>query len=125
MLLLCNICNIDHRSLPSYALAVEIERLSGCVSFEPKSRRNSGWTDDGLAVVVADKDEEKLNIPPFENDGELTSVFVESDLAPSRSQCYKTFLSVVYEFLYQARVFVRIVWKSLPRTNTLVYCENL
>ncbi len=36
-------------------------------------------------------------------------------------QCYKTFLSTIYEFLYQARVFIRLGWKSLQGTNTLAY----
>ncbi len=36
-------------------------------------------------------------------------------------QGYKTFLSVIYGFLYQARLFVRLGWKSLPRANTLAY----
>jgi hypothetical protein len=31
----------------------------------------------------------------------------------------KLFLSVICKFLYKARVFVRIVWKGLPRMNTL------
>ncbi len=30
-------------------------------------------------------------------------------------------LSVIYKFSYQAIAFVRIDWKSLPRTNTLAY----
>jgi hypothetical protein len=42
----------------------------------------------------------------------------------NRGQCYKTFLSVIYGFSYQARVFVRLDWKSLPMTNTLAYHEN-
>ncbi len=36
----------------------------------------------------------------------------------------KLFLSVIYEFLYQARVFVRLGWKGLPGTNTLAYYEH-
>jgi hypothetical protein len=35
-----------------------------------------------------------------------------------------TFLSVISEFLYSARVFVRLGWKSLPGTKTLVYYKN-
>ncbi len=30
----------------------------------------------------------------------------------------KLFLSVIYEFLYKVRVFVRLGWKSLLMTNT-------
>ncbi len=33
-------------------------------------------------------------------------------------------LSLIYVFLYQARVFVRIGWKCLPSKNILAYCEN-
>jgi hypothetical protein len=36
----------------------------------------------------------------------------------------KLFLHVNYRFSYQARVFVRLDWKSLPNTNTLAYYEN-
>ncbi len=36
----------------------------------------------------------------------------------------KLFLSVIYEFSYKAGVFSRIIWKSLPRTNTLPYYEK-
>ncbi len=43
---------------------------------------------------------------------------------PCRGYCYKTFLSVIYGLLYQARVFVRLDWKGLPMTNTLAYYEN-
>ncbi len=42
----------------------------------------------------------------------------------ARGQCYKTFLPVIYRFTYKARVFVRLCWKSFPRTNTLAYYEN-
>ncbi len=42
----------------------------------------------------------------------------------TRGQCYKTFLSVIYGFLNQARVFVRLDWKNLPMTNTLADYEN-
>jgi hypothetical protein len=35
------------------------------------------------------------------------------------AQSYKLFSSIIYEFLFQARVFVRLSWKSLPRANTL------
>ena len=38
----------DTASLPSYDLALEIEKLSGCVSFEPRSRRESGQVFDSL-----------------------------------------------------------------------------
>jgi hypothetical protein len=34
-------------------------------------------------------------------------------------------LPVIYKFLYYARVFVRIYWKSTPGTNTLAYYKNL
>ncbi len=37
----------------------------------------------------------------------------------------KLFLPMIYVFLYLARVFVRLDWKSLPMTNTLAYYENL
>ncbi len=36
----------------------------------------------------------------------------------------KLFLSVIYEFLNSARVFVRLGWKRLPGTNTLAYYEH-
>jgi hypothetical protein len=36
----------------------------------------------------------------------------------------KLFWSVIYIFLYKARVFVRLGLKSLPRTNTVAYYEN-
>ncbi len=39
-------------------------------------------------------------------------------------QCYKTFLSVIYGFLYYARVSVVLDWKSLPMTNTLAYYKK-
>ncbi len=42
----------------------------------------------------------------------------------TRGQCYKTFLSMIYGFLHQARVFVRLDWKILPMTNTLADYEN-
>jgi hypothetical protein len=42
----------------------------------------------------------------------------------SRGQCYKTLLSVIYKFLHEARVFVRVGLKILPGTNTLAYYEN-
>ncbi len=35
----------------------------------------------------------------------------------------KLFTVAVYEFWYWARVFVRLGWKSLPRTNALAYFE--
>ncbi len=41
-----------------------------------------------------------------------------------RGQCYKTFLSVINRFSYYTRLFVRLGWKSLPRTNTLAYYKN-
>jgi hypothetical protein len=34
------------------------------------------------------------------------------------------FLFVIYEFLYYTRVFVRLSWKSLLRTNTQTYYKN-
>jgi hypothetical protein len=37
----------------------------------------------------------------------------------------KHFTAIIYEFLCQAKVFVRLGWKSLPDTNTLAYYENL
>ncbi len=39
----------------------------------------------------------------------------------TRAQCNKTFLSVIYELSYKAIVFVRVAWKSLPRTNTIAF----
>jgi hypothetical protein len=42
----------------------------------------------------------------------------------SRGQCHKTFLSVVYKFLYLARVFVRLGCKSLPEGNTQAYYKK-
>jgi hypothetical protein len=44
-------------------------------------------------------------------------------LAP-RANVIKLSFFVIYEFSYQARVFVRLGWKSLPRTNTPAYYEN-
>jgi hypothetical protein len=40
---------------------------------------------------------------------------------------YKTFLSVIYEFAYYARVSVRVGWKSLAGRNTVTVAnyENL
>ncbi len=38
---------------------------------------------------------------------------------------FKTFLSVIHQFSCQARVLVRLGCKSLPRSNTLAYYENL
>jgi hypothetical protein len=35
----------------------------------------------------------------------------------------KLFLSVIYKFSYQARVFVIQVLKSLPKVNTVAYWE--
>jgi hypothetical protein len=35
----------------------------------------------------------------------------------------KLFTAVIYEFLYLAKVFVRLGWKSFPGTNTLAYYE--
>ncbi len=32
--------------------------------------------------------------------------------------------SVIYDFSYYARVFVRLGWNSLPGTNTLAYYKN-
>ncbi len=34
------------------------------------------------------------------------------------------FLSVIYIFSYLARMFVRLGWRSLTKTNTLAYYEN-
>jgi hypothetical protein len=34
------------------------------------------------------------------------------------------FMSIIYSFLYQARVFLRISWKRLPGSNTLAYYES-
>ncbi len=39
-------------------------------------------------------------------------------------QSYKTFLSVIYEFWYKARVFVKQGCERLLETNTLAYYEN-
>jgi hypothetical protein len=36
----------------------------------------------------------------------------------------KLFLSMIYGFLYKARVFVGLGWKSLPGTNILASYEN-
>ncbi len=33
-------------------------------------------------------------------------------------------MSIIYEFSDEARVFVRLGWKSLPGTNTLTYYKN-
>jgi hypothetical protein len=40
------------------------------------------------------------------------------------SNVIKKFLSVIYEFLCQARVFLKQDWKSLPARNTLAYYEK-
>jgi hypothetical protein len=34
------------------------------------------------------------------------------------AQGYKTFLSIIYEFLYKARVFIRVGWRRFPRTHS-------
>ncbi len=44
--------------------------------------------------------------------------------APLGANVIKLFLSVIYKFSYQARVFVRLGLKSMPGTNTLAYYEN-
>jgi hypothetical protein len=36
----------------------------------------------------------------------------------------KLILSAIYGFLYQARVFVILDWKSLPMTNTLTHNKH-
>ncbi len=48
-------------------------------------------------------------------------IFVE--LSPG-ANVIKLFLSVIYGFLYYARVFVRLDRKSSPVTNTLSYYKN-
>jgi hypothetical protein len=40
------------------------------------------------------------------------------------AQCFKTFLSVIYEFSLKTRVFVTIGWKGLLGTNTVAYNAN-
>jgi len=49
------------------------------------------------------------------------------DLSPQAGIMFagtkKTFLPVIYRFLYKARVFVRLDWKSSPMTNTLLITE--
>ncbi len=50
-------------------------------------------------------------------------------LTPGGSMCpgsnvINPFTAVIYKFLYKARVFVRIGWKSLSGTNTPAYYEN-
>ncbi len=40
-------------------------------------------------------------------------------MKPPGPDFIKLFKAVNYKFLYQARVFVRIGWKSFPGTNTL------
>ncbi len=47
--------------------------------------------------------------------------FIALSLGPN---VIKHFFSVIYEFSYWARVFVRLSWKSLPGTNTLAYYQN-
>jgi hypothetical protein len=36
----------------------------------------------------------------------------------------KLFVSVIYEFSYQAKVFARLGLKSLPQRNTLAHYKN-
>ncbi len=43
---------------------------------------------------------------------------------PPGANVKKLFFSMIYGFLYQARVFVRLAQKSLQMTNTLAYYEN-
>ncbi len=56
----------------------------------------------------------------------LFGLFVSYDeksfikFAPGRDVT-KLFTVVIYEFSYQARVFVLLVWKSLPKANMLAY----
>ncbi len=42
---------------------------------------------------------------------------------PNKGPILKNILSIIYKFLYQARVFFRLGWKGLPKTNTLAYYE--
>jgi hypothetical protein len=42
----------------------------------------------------------------------------------SWAEYYKTFSSVIYEYLQKARVFVIIVLECLPKKSTLAYYEN-
>ncbi len=39
-------------------------------------------------------------------------------------ECYKTFLSVIYDLFAQATVFVGLDWKSFLGTNALAYYKN-
>ncbi len=50
-----------------------------------------------------------------------STVLLKSDLGP---MLLNFFTSVIYELFYQAKVFVRLDWKSIPMTNTLAYYEN-
>ena len=62
--------------MPSYALAVEIEKLSGCVSFEPGSRRASGQSFDSVYNLNDVEDGSKVT-------RELTSSTSPGDLMES------------------------------------------
>ncbi len=52
-----------------------------------------------------------LNMHP-----EKKNIFIDIYSTSPWGQCYKTFLSIIDQFSYQARVFVRLDWKSLPMT---------
>jgi hypothetical protein len=50
---------------------------------------------------------------------DLVDHLLEQDQGP---MLYKLFTAVIYGFLYKVRVFVKLDWKSLLRTNTLGAC---
>ena len=84
------------------------------------AREGSG----GSGGPIHATDAENLN---WVVDSDLHSSFVRVKLVLqdiTRGQCYKTFLSIIDGFSYLARMFVRLSWKSLPRTSNLAYYEN-
>ncbi len=55
----------------------------------------------------------------FKNNGQESFITL-----PPGANVIKLFLFVIYEFLDQARVFVKIDYKSFPVTNILAYYES-
>jgi hypothetical protein len=62
----------------------------------------------------------------------MTTGDSSGDLLPGKNRVtYRQGANVIkrlvryLQFLYEARVFVRLSWKCLPGTNTLTYCKNM
>lgn len=71
----------DNTSLPSYALAVEIEKLSGCVTFEPSSRRNSSLNFDSLHNL--DDSDRRDKVTSQQTESTSAGAIVDSAQVPS------------------------------------------